>query len=321
MSINKIGVLTSGGDAPGMNACIRAVVRAAIYHGLEVVGVEQGYRGLINNLVQPLDLRSVGDIISRGGTMLKAARCLEFKTPEGQAIALQTLQRNGIDALVCIGGDGTFAGAQVLTDKGFPAVGIPGTIDNDLAYTDYTLGFDTALNTVLEAVRKIRDTMSSHDRVCVIEVMGNRCGDIALYSGVNGGAEVIIVPERDWQPAEVCDKLNASKARGKTSGIIIMAEGAGRGEELAAVIQANTGMQARATVLGHIQRGGSPSARDTQLASMFGYRAVSLLVKGIGGRVVGIREDHIIDMEIHEALKMKKELNNELYNLADILSI
>ena len=321
MEVKRIGVLTSGGDAPGMNACIRAVVRTAIYHGLTVSGIERGYWGLLENKMHEMDLRGVGDIINRGGTILKTARCLEFKTKEGQAIALEHLKENKIDGLVVIGGDGSFAGAQVLTDYGIPAIGIPGTIDNDLAYTDYTLGFDTALNTVLDAIRKIRDTMTSHDRVSVVEVMGNKCGDLALYSGLNGGAECILIPEKEWDIEHVCAMLLRGKEKGKMASIILLAEGAGDGNELSRVIEARTGMQARATVLGHIQRGGSPSARDTQLASMFGFYAVNLLVKGVGGRVVGIKDDQIFDMEIHDALKMKKTVNESMYNLANVLAI
>ena len=321
MEVKRIGVLTSGGDAPGMNACIRAVVRTAIYHGMTVAGIERGYWGLIENKMREMDLRGVGDIINRGGTILKTARCLEFKTKEGQAIALKHLRENEIDGLVVIGGDGSFAGAQVLTDYGIPAIGIPGTIDNDLAYTDYTLGFDTALNTVLDAIRKIRDTMTSHDRVSVVEVMGNKCGDLALYSGLNGGAECILIPEKAWDIEHVCSMLLRGKEKGKMASIILLAEGAGDGNELSRIIDARTGMQARATVLGHSQRGGSPSARDTQLASMFGFYAVNLLVKGVGGRVVGIKDDQVFDMEIHDALKMEKTVNESMYNLANVLAI
>lgn len=319
--MKKIGVLTSGGDAPGMNACIRSVVRTAIYHGMTPVGIERGYWGLIEDQMFDMDLRSVGDIINRGGTMLKTARCLEFKTKEGQATALENIRKHGIEGIVVIGGDGSFQGAQVLTNYGIPAIGIPGTIDNDLAYTDYTLGFDTALNTILEAIRKIRDTMTSHDRVSVVEVMGNKCGDLALYSGLVGGAECILIPEREWNIDDVCATLLRGKERGKMASIVLLAEGCGSGHELSKTIEARTGMQARATVLGHIQRGGAPSARDTQLASMFGFYAVNLLDKGIGGQVVGIKDDQIFSMDIHAALKIEKEPNYNLYNLANMLSM
>lgn len=321
MKQRKIGVLTSGGDAPGMNACIRAVVRTAIYHDLIPVGIERGFWGLIDNKMYDLDLRSVGDIINRGGTMLKTARCLEFKTKEGQAAALENIRANGIEGVVVIGGDGSFQGAQVLSDYGIPSIGIPGTIDNDLPYTDYTLGFDTALNTILEAIRKIRDTMTSHDRVSVVEVMGNKCGDLALYSGLVGGAECIITPEREWSIDDICATLLRGKEKGKMSSIVLVAEGCGSGNDLSHTIEERTGMQARATVLGHIQRGGAPSARDTQLASMFGFYAVNMLDKSIGGQVVGIKDDQIFNMEIHQALSMKKDPNNNLYNLANVLSL
>lgn len=321
MDMKRIGVLTSGGDAPGMNACIRAVVRTGIYHGLEVYGIERGFCGLLDNSMYKMDLRSVGDIINRGGTILKTARCLEFKTKEGQQKALENIRANQLDGIVVIGGDGSCAGAQVLTDYGIPAVGVPGTIDNDLAYTDYTLGFDTALNTILDAIRKIRDTMTSTDRVSVVEVMGNKCGDLALYSGLNGGAEIILVPEREWNIEEVCEKLQNGRERGKMASIVVMAEGAGSGYDLSKDIEARTGMQTRATVLGHIQRGGAPSARDTQLGGMFGFYAVNLLVQGIGGRVVGMQHDEVFDMEIHEALNMKKTLDFNLYSLANVLAL
>ena len=319
--MKRMGVLTSGGDAPGMNACIRAIVRTAIYHGMTPVGIERGFWGLIEDQMHDMDLRSVGDIINRGGTILKTARCLEFKTKEGQAVALENIRRRGIEGVVVIGGDGSFQGAQVLTNYGIPAIGIPGTIDNDLAYTDYTLGFDTALNTILDAIRKIRDTMTSHDRVSVVEVMGNKCGDLALYSGLVGGAECIIIPERDWNIDDICATLLRGKERDKMASIVLLAEGCGSGHEISKVIEERTGMQARATVLGHIQRGGAPSARDTQLASMFGFYAVNLLDKGIGGQVVGIKDDQIFNMDIHEALKVEKEVNNNLYNLANVLSM
>lgn len=319
--MKKIGILTSGGDAPGMNACIRAAVRTAIYHDMEPIGIECGFRGLIENKMHEMDLRSVGDIINRGGTMLKTARCLEFKTKEGQAQALENIKAHGIEGVVVIGGDGSFQGAQVLTNYGIPAIGIPGTIDNDLAYTDYTLGFDTALNTILDAIRKIRDTMTSHDRVSVVEVMGNKCGDLALYAGLIGGAEAIIIPERNWDIEQICTNLLRGKARGKMAAIVLLAEGCGSGHEISKIIEERTGMQARATVLGHIQRGGAPSARDAQLASMFGFYAVNLLDKGLGGQVVGIKDDKIFHMDIHSALKVEHEVNNNLFNLANILSM
>ena len=234
MEKKRIAVLTSGGDAPGMNACIRSIVRNGIYNGFEMVGVIKGYNGLITNEMVPMDNRSVGNIINRGGTILRTARCLEFKTEEGMNTAMENIKKNNICGVVVIGGDGSFRGCRDLTQRGVPAIGIPGTIDNDLAYTDFTLGFDTAVNTALDAIAKIRDTMASHDRVSIIEVMGNKCGDIALYAGLCGGAEYIIVPELEWSFEALCDKLESSKKSGKTSSIVVVAEGAAKGNTLAA---------------------------------------------------------------------------------------
>ncbi len=320
MENKRIAVLTSGGDAPGMNACIRSVVRNGIHHGFEMVGVIKGYNGLIKNEMIPLDNRSVGNIINKGGTMLRTARCLEFKTEEGLNKALENIKKNNIAGVVVIGGDGSFMGCRALTLAGVPAIGIPGTIDNDLAYTDFTLGFDTAVNTVLDAITKIRDTMASHDRVSIIEVMGNRCGDIALYAGLCGGAEYIVVPEREWSVDSLCEKLTFSKKIGKTSSIVVVAEGAIKGEVLAEEIKKRTNMDTRTTVLGYIQRGGSPSASDVLLASRFGAKAIQLVSKGIGGRCVGIKNNRIFDMDIIEACSMKGNFNNELFEIADILS-
>jgi len=316
----RIAVLTSGGDAPGMNACIRSVVRNGIYHGFEMVGVLRGYNGLISNEMIPMDNRSVGNIINRGGTILHTARCLEFKTEEGQKTALENIRNNNICGVIVIGGDGSFRGCKELTDKGIPAIGIPGTIDNDLAYTDYTLGFDTSVNTVLDAITKIRDTMASHDRVSIIETMGNRCGDIALYAGVCGGAEFIIVPEIPWSVEQLCEKLEESRDLGKTSSIVVVAEGAAKGDALASLIKQRTHMDTRTTALGYIQRGGSPSASDVLLASRFGTHAINLIVKGIGGRCVGIKENKIFDMDITQACSMHKKIDSELYDIANILS-
>ncbi len=316
----KIAILTSGGDAPGMNACIRSVVRNGIYNGFDMVGVIKGYYGLVNNEMIPMDNRSVGNIINRGGTILRTARCLEFKTEEGVKTALKNIEDNKICGVVVIGGDGSFKGCRALTENGIPAIGIPGTIDNDLAYTDFTLRFDTAVNTVLEAITKIRDTMASHDRVSIIEVMGNKCGDIALYAGLCGGAEYIIVPELEWSIEELCAKLEASKEAGKTSSIVVVAEGAAKGATLAAEIKKRTTMDTRATVLGYIQRGGSPSATDVLLASRFGTHAVKLIAEGIGGRCVGIKNNRIFDMDITEACDQVKKVDKELFDIAQILS-
>lgn len=319
MEKKRIAVLTSGGDAPGMNACIRSVVRNGIAAGFEMVGVIRGYNGLINNEMIPMDKRSVGNIINRGGTLLRTARCLEFKTEEGQKTALENIKKNNICGVVVIGGDGSFRGCKALTELGIPAIGIPATIDNDLAYTDYTLGFDTAINTVIESISKIRDTMASHDRVSIIEVMGNKCGDLALYSGLCGGAEYIIMPELSWSIEGLCGRLEQSKAAGKTSGIVVVAEGATKGATVAEEIKKRTGMDTRTTVLGYIQRGGSPSASDVLHASRFGAHAINLVKQGIGGRCVGIKDNKIFDMDIIEACEMKKVFNRELFDIAEVL--
>ncbi len=319
--MKRIAVLTSGGDAPGMNAAIRAIVRYSIYKGIQVFGIERGYKGLMEGDIKEMLVPSVGDIIHRGGTILRSARCLEFLEEEGRARAINILNVFKIDGLVAIGGDGTFRGAQKLSDAGFPVIGVPGTIDNDLAYTDYTIGFDTALNTVLDAVSKLRDTTSSHERVSVIEVMGRGCGDIALYAGLGGGAEEIIVPETDYDIDNICRKIIASTNRGKTQSIILVAEGVGSADNICKQIQEKTGLESRTTVLGHIQRGGSPTAKDRILASEFGAHAVQCLIDGKSSRVVGIRDNKVIDLDIDEALSMKSKFNEQMYELTKILSI
>ncbi len=317
--MKKIAVLTSGGDAPGMNAAIRAVVRYGLDMGMEVMGVERGLQGLIDDLFVPMNMRSVSDIIHRGGTILKTARCPEFKTQEGQQKAIENLRARGVEGLIVIGGDGSFMGAKAMTDKGFPSIGIPGTIDNDLAYTDYTLGFDTACNTILDAINKIRDTMSSHERVSIIEVMGRNCGDLALYTGLCGGAEVIIVPEHKLTIDQIVKTLGGGMEHGKTSGIIVLAEGAGHADELKAELSARTDMVVKSTRLGHVQRGGSPSCRDRYLGTCFGVHAVKLLKQGIGNRIVGIKNHKFYDMDIVEGCAMKKHFDNELYETALIV--
>ncbi len=317
--MKRIAVLTSGGDAPGMNAAIRAVVRYGIGMDMEVMGVERGLQGLIDDLFVPMNMRSVSDIIHRGGTILKTARCPEFKTEEGQQKAIKNLRAHGVEGLIVIGGDGSFMGAKAMTDRGFPSIGIPGTIDNDLAYTDYTLGFDTACNTILDAINKIRDTMSSHERVSIIEVMGRNCGDLALYTGLCGGAEVIIVPERKMTIDEIVETLGGGMEHGKTSGIIVLAEGAGQADELKAQLSARTEMVVKSTRLGHVQRGGSPSCRDRYLGTCFGVHAVKLLKQGIGNRIVGIKNHKFYDMDIVEGVAMKKSFDTELYNTALIV--
>lgn len=318
--MKKIAVLTSGGDAPGMNAAIRAVVRYGIFAGMEVMGIERGYAGLLDGEFREMDMRSVSDIIQRGGTILRTARCLEMKTPEGQQKAVEQLKAHEVEGLIVIGGDGSFMGAKAISELGFPSIGIPGTIDNDLAYTDYTLGFDTACNTILDAINKIRDTMTSHERVSIIEVMGRNCGDLALHAGLGGGAEVIIVPEHKIDIMRICERLQASKQRGKHSGIVVLAEGAGRADDLAAQIGERTGLSIRSTVLGHLQRGGSPSMKDRFLGTNMGVYAVQLLEKGIGNRVVGIRNNKFYDIDIIAACKMKKKFDLDLYNMASVVA-
>ncbi len=322
--MKAIGILTSGGDAPGMNAAIRAVVRTAIYYGYKVYGIEKGYKGLLDEEFVEMDLSSVGDIIQRGGTVLKSSRCDEFKTPEGREKAVEILENYGIGSLIVIGGDGSFTGAKMLSKLGVATIGIPGTIDNDLAYTDYTIGFDTAMNTVLDAISKIRDTSSSHDRVNIVEVMGRNCGDLALYSGLAGGAETIIVPEMEIRTDEIVNKLKTTQKRGKKHSIIVLAEGAdidGGALALKKILTEEDHADVRVTVLGHVQRGGSPSSFDRILASRLGNKAVELLIAGKSARVVGMKDNEIIDMDIEEALSMKKEFDVDIYEMAKVLSI
>ena len=320
--MKRIALLTSGGDAPGMNAAIRAVVRTAIYFGMEVYGVERGYAGLIEDDLYRMEMRSVSNIVQTGGTKLRTARCLEMLTPEGQQKAVATLKKYDIEGLVVIGGDGSFRGARVLSEKyGIPTIGIPGTIDNDLEYTDYTLGFDTAVNTCLDIINKLRDTMTSHERISVVEVMGRHCGDIALYSGIASGAEVIVVPEIPFDMDEIIERINKSRANGKHSNIIIVAEGVMSAEQFAKILQERTPYSVKPTCIGHVQRGGSPSMADRMLAAQFGNKAVRLLNDGIGNRVVGIRDNKIIDMDIIEAVSMKKTFNNELYETLQMISM
>lgn len=319
--MKRIGVLTSGGDAPGMNAAIRAVVRKAIYEGLEVVGIFHGYQGLIDGKMELLNLGSVGDIIQRGGTKLYSARCPEFRTEEGQRKAIEQLRANDIEGLVIIGGDGSYRGSMTLTKNGFPCVGIPGTIDNDIPGTDYTLGFDTALNTVIDCIDKIRDTATSHDRTFIIEVMGRDAGDLALWAGLAGGAETIIIPEIEINMEEVVERLQNGHARGKKHSIIIVAEGVMSGSEFALKLMEHANIETRVSVLGHIQRGGSPTGRDRVLASMFGARAVEVLLAGKGGRAVGIRNHQVIDYDMMEAFEKLEDFDANMYQLSKELSI
>ncbi|MDD4780859.1 MAG: 6-phosphofructokinase [Tissierellia bacterium] len=319
--MKKIGVLTSGGDAPGMNAAIRAVVRYGIYNNINVIGIKEGFKGLIESNTMEMSLSSVADIIHRGGTILGSARSKEFQEKEGFNKALRNIKYLGIDGMVVIGGDGTFKGAQKLSEAGIATIGIPGTIDNDLAYTQYTLGFFTALSTVLESVEKIRDTSSSHGRTNVIEVMGRDCGDIALYAGLAGGAEMVIIPEIEYNIEEVCDKIMQGRARGKKHSIIILAEGAGDAREISDEIEKRIGVSTRYSVLGYTQRGGTPSAFDRLLGSKMGARAVEMLSNSMTNRALGVRGSEIFDMDMEEALSAKKQFDNETYELTKILSI
>ena len=318
--IKTIGILTSGGDAPGMNAAIRAVVRTAINKGLKVKGIQKGYNGLINEEIIDMDKRSVADIIQRGGTILYTARCMEFMTPEGQKKGAEVCKKHGIDGIVVIGGDGSFRGAQKLAEAGVNTIGLPGTIDLDIACTDYTIGFDTAINTAMEAIDKIRDTSTSHERCSIIEVMGRNAGYIALNAGIACGATYIITKEEPFTVNDVISKIIEGQKSGKHHFIVIVAEGIGGSEQLAKEIEQATGVESRATILGHVQRGGSPTVQDRVAASQLGYYAVDLLSKGIGNRVVGLQHNEVVDYDIQEALKMKKEFPHDLYKIANEIS-
>ena len=319
--MKTIGVLTSGGDAPGMNAAIRAVVRSGIYNDFKIMGIKQGYSGLIDGNIEEMNLSSVADIIHRGGTMLRSARSDEFKTEEGFKKALNVLDVFGIDGLVVLGGDGTLKGAGKLSDAGIPTIGIPCTIDNDCGYSDYTIGFYTAVETVVDAISKIRDTSTSHGRANVIEVMGRNCGDIALYAGLAGGAESIIVPERKFDIDDVAKRALQGKNRGKLHHIIILAEGVGNAYDVSNQIIEKTGIDTRVTILGYIQRGGTPTSFDRIMASKMGSKAIDLLKEGKFSRALGMKCNSIIDLDINEALKIKKSLDLDMYNTAKVLSI
>lgn len=318
--MKKIGVLTSGGDAPGMNAAIRAVVRTAIAKDMEVVGIYRGYNGLINGDIRPLNVRSVSDVIQRGGTMLYTARCKEFRFEEGLQKAKKTCIENGIEGIVVIGGDGSFRGAADLSARGILCVGLPGTIDNDISMTEYTIGYDTAMNTAMELVDKLRDTTQSHDRCSVVEVMGRNAGYIAVNAGVACGATCIVTQEEPITTDEIAEKIKKAQATGKHHFIIVVSEGVGNSVELAKEIEQKTGVESRATILGHVQRGGSPTVRDRVVASQMGHYAVELLSKGIGNRVVGMQDGKIIDRDIQEALSMKKAFETDLYRIANEIS-
>lgn len=320
MEQRTIGVLTSGGDAPGMNAAVRAVVRTAIRKGFKVIGVDRGYNGLIHGELHEMNERSVSNIIHRGGTVLYTARCPEFREMDGVLKAKQTCVDAGISGIVVCGGDGSFRGAADLSSVGIPCVGVPCTIDNDISCTEYTIGFDTAMNTAVEMVDKLRDTAQSHDRCSVVEVMGRHAGYIALNAGIACGATAIVVPEVGYDLNKIIDKMRETQKSGKHHYIIMVAEGIGNVHEIAKEIEASTGVESRGTVLGHVQRGGSPTVRDRVIASEMGYYAVQLLTKGIGNRVVAWQNNKIVDFDIQEALTMKKEFNMELYNIANSIS-
>ena len=318
----KRQVLTSGGDAPGMNAAVRAVVRAGINKGMRVYGVYRGYNGLLNGDVQEMNLRSVSDIIGFGGTMLYTARSEEFATPAGIKKAADFCRSIDVSGVVVIGGDGSFKGARALTNAGINCIGIPGTIDNDIACSEYTVGFDTAMNTALQMVDRIRDTAQSHDRCSIVEVMGRRCGDIALQTGIATGATAILVPEIPYNiERDVIQRIVNTQKTGKKHFIIVVAEGVGKVAELANYIENRLGIETRATILGHVQRGGSPTLRDRVVASEMGFRAVELLEKNLGNRVVAMKDGKIIDLDINEALDMQRVFDVDLYKIAMTISI
>ncbi len=321
-AIKTIGVLTSGGDAPGMNAVIRAVARIGAYHGIRVMGIKKGYNGLINGEMDDLKPRDVSEILQRGGTVLQTARCLEFKTEEGVKKGVEIAKVFGLDGLVVIGGDGSFRGARDLSNNGLPTIAVPGTIDNDISCSEYTIGYDTCLNTVKDAVDKIRDTATSHERCSVIEVMGRAAGYIAIQAGIACGAEVILIPERKWSfDEDVLRPILESKSRGKKHSIIIVAEGIGGVIDMAKEIEKKTGIESRATILGHVQRGGSPTIRDRVVASQMGARAVELLLEGKQNRIVCMKNNLITDVDINEGLEMKKTLPDDIVELAKKLAI
>ena len=320
--IKTIGVLTSGGDAPGMNAAIRAVVRRGLSSGLNVKGIYKGYNGLLNEEIVDMSARDVSDTIERGGTILYTARCAEFRTPEGQQRGAEICKKHGIDGLVVIGGDGSFAGAQKLANLGINTIGVPGTIDLDIACTEYTIGFDTAVNTAMEAIDKVRDTSTSHERCSIVEVMGRDAGYLALWCGIANGAERILLPEEhDYNVDKIIEDIRLNRKRGKKHYIIINAEGVGNSVQIAKTIEEATGMETRATILGHMQRGGSPTAKDRVYASIMGAKAVDLLVEGKTNRVVGYKHGEYVDFDIDEALNMEKGIPQYQYDIAKELAL
>lgn len=319
--IKKIGLLTSGGDAPGMNAAIRAVVRTALSRNMKIYGIKHGYNGLLTDDIEEMHVRSVSEIIHRGGTVLYTARSPEFLTLQGQQTAAANCRKHGIEAVVVIGGDGSFRGAKDLSAQEVPCVCIPGTIDNDIACTDYTIGYDTAMNTAIQMIDKLRDTTQSHERCSIVEVMGRHAGYIAANTGMAVGAFAILIPEKEYNVDELVAKMKFTKKVGKKHFIIIVAEGVGDSNEIAAEIEEKTGIESRATILGHVQRGGSPTERDRVAATRLGYHAVDLLAKGVSDRVIGFREEEIIDYEIIEALNMSKQLDLSLLDINSVLSV
>ena len=320
--VKKIGVLTSGGDAPGMNAAIRAVVRTAVYNGIEVVGIKRGYNGLINGDFIEMDARSVGETLQKGGTILQTARCKEFREIEGVRKGIQKAREAGIDGLIVVGGDGSFRGARDLSREGLPTIAMPGTIDNDISCSEYTIGYDTCLNTVIQAVDKLRDTCSSHERCSVVEVMGRGAGYIAIEAAIACGAEVVLIPEVPYDlQRDVIDVIENGKKRGKQHNIIIVAEGVGGVVEMSKVIEEKTGVEARATILGHVQRGGSPTVKDRVVASQMGAKSVELLLEGKSNRIVCMQKSEIVDVDIEEGLNMKKSVSEDLVKIAKQLAI
>lgn len=318
--INTIGVLTSGGDAPGMNAAIRAVVRTGIHYGKKMIGINNGYRGLLDGDVRELKYRDVSSIIQAGGTILKTARCREFMKEEGIIKGVKKAEEMGIDALVVIGGDGSFKGAKALSQQGLSVIGIPGTIDNDIGCSEYTIGFDTALNTACEAIDKIRDTCSSHNRCSVVEVMGRNAGYLAVNVALATGAEAYLVPEKRFELSDICDRITENITKGKGHFIVVVAEGIGGVEFISKTIEMQTGVETRPTTLGYIQRGGSPTVKDRVIASQMGLKAVELLLNGEPNRVVAYKKDEIVHYDIEEALNMKKSFENELGVISDTLT-
>ena len=321
MSVKRIGVLTSGGDAPGMNPCVRAVVRTALYRGLECYGIRRGWNGLITGDIVRLDEKSVSHTINRGGTILYTARSQEFMTEEGQRRAVSTCKFLGLDSIIAIGGDGTFRGAQALSKYGINVIGIPGTIDNDISCTNYCIGFDTAANTAIECIDKLRDTMQSHERCSVVEVMGRHAGYLALYVGVAVGATAVLVPEHQYDfEKHVAEKIRAARLGGKTNFMIVVAEGAASAMDVGKEIKEHLGLDPRVTILGHIQRGGSPTAKDRVLATRMGYEAVRVLAEGMTNRVICVRDDQIVNVDIDEGLAMKKTLNAEEFEVMTVMT-